>query len=166
MQCQVIFAHSYYTFFRWYMEEQIKIGESITELLNANNIDNKTFAEAMGVSCSTVSRWKNNLIHMRLSQIVKIADYFNCSLNFLVGRSDNLLDFQPQTCPPFYPYFRELLKKKNISRNQINKETRVKSSHFVDWKNGADPHILSLIELADYLDVTLDILVGREKLNV
>lgn len=63
----------------------------------------------------------------------------------------------------FYPHFRELLKSKGITRNQINNDTRIKSSHFVDWKNGSDPHILSLIELANYLNVTLDILIGREK---
>ena len=145
------------------MEEELKIGERITELLTIKEIDNKTFAENVGVNISTVSRWRNNAKYMRLSQIVNIADYFMCSLDFLVGRSDNILDFQPQPCPPFYPYFRELLKSKGITRNQINNDTRIKSSHFVDWKNGADPHILSLIELADYLKVTLDILIGREK---
>lgn len=123
----------------------------------------KTFANSIGVNVSTVGRWKNNAKCMRLSQIVKIADYLECSLDFLVGRTDTVLDFQPQKCPPFYQHFRELLKAKSISRNQINKETRIKSSHFVDWKNSADPHILSLMELADFLDITLDTLIGREK---
>lgn len=146
------------------MEEQIKIGERINELQTIKNIDNKTFANAIGVNVSTVGRWKNNLKYMRLSQIIKIADYFNCSIEFLVGRTDNVLDFQPIKCPPFYLHLRELLNNRGISRNQINKSTRIKSSHFVDWKNGADPHILSLIELADYLDITLDVLAGRERL--
>lgn len=146
------------------MEEQLKIGESIRELLSLRNIDNKTFAEAVGVSLSTVSRWENNAKYMRLSTIVKIAEYFHCSIEFLVGRTDKILDFQPKECPPLYPHLRELMKKKGIARNQINKATRIKSSHFVDWKNGADPHVLSLIELADYLNVTLDNLAGREKM--
>lgn len=55
------------------------------------------------------------------------------------------------------------MKEKGISRNRVNKETYIKSSHFVDWKSGADPHILSLLELAEYFDVSLDKLVGREK---
>lgn len=146
------------------MEEQIKTGERINELMAIKGIDNKTFAKAMGVNVSTVSRWKNNSKYMRLSQIVKIADFFNCSIEFLVGRTDKILDFTPNECPPFYPHLRLLLKAKGISRNQINKDTRIKSSYFADWKKGADPHILSLLELADYLDITLDVLVGREKL--
>ena len=145
------------------MEEALKIGERLNELLTVKAVDNKTFAQAMGVNVSTVGRWRNGAKYMRLSQIVKIAEFFDCSLDFLVGRTDKLLDFSPIPCPPFYPHLREFLKKKGVSRNQINQETRIKSSHFVDWKNGADPHILSLIELADYLDISLDILVGREK---
>lgn len=146
------------------MEEQIKIGERINELLLMKNSDNKTFASAIGVNISTVSRWKSNSKYMRLNQIIKIAEYFNCSIEFLVGRTDKILDFQPTECPPFYLHLINLLKIKGISRNKINKGTRIKSSHFVDWKNGAAPHILSLIELADYLGITLDILAGREKL--
>ena len=143
--------------------EQIKIGERITGLMTTRGIDNRTFANAIGVNVSTVGRWRNNAKYMRLSQIVGIAEYFACSLDFLVGRSDILLDFQPVECPPFYPHLRKLLQDRGISRNRINKDTRIKSSHFVDWKNGADPHILSLVELADYLDITLDVLIGREK---
>ena len=145
------------------MNEQLKTGERITELMTICGTDNKTFAKAMGVNVSTVGRWKSNAKYMRLAQAVKIAEYFGCSLDFLFGRTEEMLDFSPCPCPPFYPHLRELLKKKGVSRNQINQETRIKSSHFVDWKNGADPHILSLIELADYLDISLDILVGREK---
>lgn len=144
------------------METEWKTGARITELLAERNISNKTFAQAIGVNVSTVGRWKRNAKYMRLSQILKIADYFNCSLDFLVGRSEKDIDFQPKECPPFYKHFRMLLEEKGISRNKINQETRIKSSHFVDWKNGADPHIFSLIELADYLDITLDVLVGRD----
>ena len=38
------------------MEEELKIGERITELLIIKQIDNKTFAENIGVNVSTVSR--------------------------------------------------------------------------------------------------------------
>ena len=38
------------------MEEELKIGERITELLTIKEIDNKTFAENVGVNIRTVSR--------------------------------------------------------------------------------------------------------------
>ena len=106
---------------------------------------------------------KRSKIYAPFSNL-KIADYFDCSLDFLSGRSDVAFDFQLQKPPAFSSHLRTLLKIKGITRTQINRDTRVKSSHFVDWKNGSDPHIFSLIELADYLDISLDILIGREKL--
>ena len=77
------------------MERQIKIGDRINELLVLKGVDNKTFADALGVSVSTVGRWRNNTKYMRLTQIVKIAEYFDCSIEFLVGKTENILDFQP-----------------------------------------------------------------------
>ena len=64
------------------METELKTGARISELLVERNISNKTFAQAIGVNVSTVGRWKRNAKYMRLSQILKIADYFNCSLDF------------------------------------------------------------------------------------
>ncbi len=64
------------------MQEEINIGERINELMIERDIDTKTLAKDIGVTVSTVSRWRNNDKHMRLSQIVKIANYLYCSLDF------------------------------------------------------------------------------------
>ena len=68
------------------MEQELKIGERISELLTVKGIDNKTFAGSLGVNVSTVGRWKSNAKYMRLSQIIAVANYFACSLDFLVDR--------------------------------------------------------------------------------
>lgn len=92
-----------------------------------------------------------------------IADYFNCSLDFLVGRSNTFIDFIPKECPPFYEHFKKIISEKGVTRNKINTDTKIKSSHLVDWKNGAEPQIGSLIELAEYLDISIDFLLGRDR---
>jgi transcriptional regulator with XRE-family HTH domain len=145
------------------MQTEIKIGERLTELMFDKEINNKELAKILGVSPHTVGKWKHGANNMRLTQFIAIADYFNCSLDFLVGRSETVIDFTPQECPPFYEHLRSILKSKRKTKYRINKETKIKSSHFVDWKNGSDPQIHSLIELADYLDVSLDYLVGRDR---
>lgn len=145
------------------MENELKIGERLSELMIEHELDNKTLADKVGVSAATVGRWRRSVKYMYLSQILKLANYFNCSLDFLTGRSETVIDFVPQDCPPFYSRLKNILEAKGISRNKINRETKIKSSHFVDWNKGTDPHILSLVELADYLEITLDYLVGREK---
>ncbi len=139
-----------------------KLSERLIELMTLQNLNNEALGSVLNVSGKTIGRWKKGLYSIKLSNALKLANYFNCSLDFLTGRSENMLDFTPKPCPPFYEHFRAFLSHKKISRNKINRETNIKSSHFVDWKNGSDPNIISLIELADYLDITLDTLVGRE----
>lgn len=146
------------------MDITLKISERLTDLINDKGLDSKTFSKAIGVSESTVSRWKSNSKYMLLSGALKIVDYFNCSLDFLVGRSEILIDFVPQKdYPPFYEHLKKIMEKRGITRYELNNKTTIKSSHLVDWNKGADPHILSLIELADYLEITLDFLVGRDR---
>ncbi len=145
------------------MEIKIDIGERLSELLSENDISAEALAEELGVNASTVRRWKRGAKYMRLGNAVAIANRFGCSLEFLTGRSDTFIDFSPHPAPPFYPHLRELMKEKGISRNRINRETHIRSSHFVDWSKGADPNITSALELADYLDVSLDILTGRDR---
>ena len=91
-----------------------------------------------------------------------LAELYSCSLEFLTGRSDRECSFSPKACPPFYPHFRALLQRKGVPRCEIHRNTRAKSSHFDDWKRGSMPSVAMLLELADYLHVTLDVLVGRE----
>ncbi len=145
------------------METKIKIGERLTELMNEREISNKELAKSLGVSLGTVGYWKKGKNNMRLAQFIAIADYFHCSLDFLAGRSEIYIDFVPKERPPFYDHLKKLLADRGITRYKINTKTRIKSSHLVDWKNGAEPQIYSLIELADYLDISLDYLVGRDR---
>lgn len=145
------------------MKTQVEIGERLSELMIEKGMDNVTLAQQIGVSSAAIGRWRSNSKYMFLSNILKIVNYFNCSIDFLVGRSETHLDFIPKECPLFYTHLKEILAQRGISRNKINRETKIKSSHFVDWNRGTDPHILSLVELADYLDITLDYLVGRER---
>ena len=98
-----------------------------------------------------------------LSQLVKLADYFDCSLDFLTGRTDTVLDYSPKPCPPFYARFREVMAERGITRYRMSKETKIKDSYFTEWSKGTDPHLFSLIEVADYLNVSVDYLVGREQ---
>lgn len=145
------------------MENTIIFGERLTELMIGTGTDCKTLAEALEVHVTTVQRWRRGAKLPFLSQFLKLADYFKCSLDFLVGRTDTELDYTPKLCPSFYERFRTLLFERGITRYRMDKETKIKDSYFTEWKKGADPHVLSLIEIADYLNVSLDYLVGRER---
>ena len=98
-----------------------------------------------------------------LSQLVKLADYFQCSLDFLAGRSETVLDYLVREMPPFYDSLRAVMKEKGVTRYRLVKDLPIYDGYFTNWKKGKSPNILTLILLADYLDVTIDYMVGRER---
>jgi len=80
-----------------------------------------------------------------------------------VGMSDSTAEYAVKQYPPFYARLRQVMEEKGKTRYRITKETKIKDSYFTTWRSGSDPHILSVIEVAKYLDVTIDYLIGREK---
>lgn len=144
------------------MELNGTIGERLTELMEEHGTDVKTLARQMNADPTTVRRWKRGATSLRAEQLIRLAELYSCSLEFLAGRSDRECGFSPKACPSFYSHFRALLQRKGVSRCEIHRNTRAKSSHFDDWKRGSMPSVAMLLELADYLHVTLDVLVGRE----
>lgn len=143
------------------IENSDTFGERLRELLFDRGISVSTLAHVLHFSESTIRSWRNNTQSIFLSNSIILADYFQCSLDFLFCKIefDTVTEFKP--CPPFYSRLRQVLKEKKISRYRICKDTKIKDSYFTEWSNGADPNILSVIELANYLDCSLDYLVGR-----
>ena len=150
--------------YRWSMKD-FNLHEKITELMEFNFVSSKDLANSLGVSVQIVNRWKNNKSNkkIKLSNIIKLCDFFKCSIEFILGRTENLIDYLPQTCPNFYDRLRKIIKEKGKSIYIIDKETAIKDNYFTYWKKGGEPQINVLAELADYLGCTVDYLIGRDK---
>lgn len=62
--------------------------EILNDLLEESNLNRKQFAEKSGIPYPTIIGWTT---HNRLpdyTALIKIADYFNCSVDYLTGRQD------------------------------------------------------------------------------
>lgn len=146
------------------MDNKDSFSERLTELMfQADKITTEKLGNVLSVGGSTVCLWKEGKRGILLSNAIKIVEYFNCSLEFLFGRTDNVLDFAPQAMLPFYNELKKIMKERNISMYRIVKEKIVSSGNFDSWSKGGDPFMQTVIKLADYLDVTIDYLVGRDR---
>lgn len=146
------------------MCEITKFGERLSELMfYEDEISSSELAELIGVTVQTVNRWKRGEQLMNLSNLIKVANVLKCTVDYLIGRNDSALDFVPQECPMFYNRLRDVMKEKHITWYKLTKETNIKSSYLYIWKNGADTKISALIELADYFDISIDYLIGRDR---
>lgn len=66
-----------------------KFCDRLKALREDNDILSKDFAKAMNVESSTISNWERGARFPKEDMLIKIADYFNCSLDYLLGRTDN-----------------------------------------------------------------------------
>lgn len=64
---------------------KLKIGETIKKLRKEREITQEEFAEILGVSCQSVSRWENNSCYPDIELIPTVAAFFNISTDKLMG---------------------------------------------------------------------------------
>ena len=62
--------------------------ERLYLLCENKGIKPNTVAKAIGVSTATATKWKNGTIPNG-ETLTKIADYLDCSVDYLLGRTDN-----------------------------------------------------------------------------
>lgn len=63
-----------------------------------------------------------------------------------------------------YEIFEKLLKMHNVTAYKVGKATGIASSTFTDWKNGRSiPKQEKLQKIADYFEISIEELMGKEK---
>ena len=64
---------------------KLNIGETIKKLRKEREITQEEFAEILGVSCQSVSRWENNSCYPDIELVPTIAAFFGISTDKLMG---------------------------------------------------------------------------------
>ncbi len=67
----------------------INIGETIKTLREEAQLSQDDLAKLIDTSQQSISRWENNVAEPSISFCVALADYFQISLDTLVGRNNN-----------------------------------------------------------------------------
>lgn len=62
--------------------------EIFTDLLEENGLNMRQFSEKSGIPYTTVVGWTKLNRLPDYSALIKIADFFNCSIDYLAGRQD------------------------------------------------------------------------------
>ncbi len=64
-------------------------------LMMSHGMKKVDFAKAVGVSSGNLSDWSNGRSQPSVDKLIKIADYFNVSLDYLVGRDADYPSLSP-----------------------------------------------------------------------
>ena len=67
---------------------KLNVGDTIKKLRKEREITQEEFAEIIGVSCQSISRWENNSCYPDIELIPTIAAFFDISIDKLMGVDD------------------------------------------------------------------------------
>lgn len=137
--------------------------EIFQDILLENNINIQELSRKTKIDDSTLYDYLQGALPTVKNAVV-LANYFDCSLNYLMGLDDNPKDTkfnQDYDISLFSNRYDDLLNKSKISHYKISKEKGLNYSSHYSWQHGAIPKMSSLLIIATYFGVSLDFLVGR-----
>lgn len=65
-----------------------KFAQRLLELRQDNNLTQNALAKAIGVSQKSIDFWEKGVNEPKLTYLIRLANYFSVSIDFLVGKID------------------------------------------------------------------------------
>lgn len=143
-----------------------KFTDVFNELVLISGINKHQLSKQTGLSSSQVSEFCNGKREPSINNLITIANFFNCTVDYVLGISEENRNANLKTVTSFdFDLFitRLNVAKKNKTINEIAKSTGLPNSIIYDWMNKKhQPSVASLIKLSQVLSVSLDYLIGRK----
>ena len=92
-----------------------KFLERLQELKN-KDMTYKQLAKEIGIPNSTIYSWSNKSNMPKINNIIKLSNYFKCSIEYLIGRTDDNSELQAKDCLPFSEQLLKILNSKNLKK--------------------------------------------------
>lgn len=70
----------------------MNLGNKLSELRKNKRLSQRAFANIIGVSSGAVAMWETNKRLPDIETLIRLADFYNVSLEYLLGRSDGRTD--------------------------------------------------------------------------
>lgn len=98
----------------------------------------KDIALILNVSFQTISNWENERDIIPIKRLIKYADFFNLSLDFLFGTSNNVYNSNAINIDLkcIGSNLLKLRKLNNMSQTDIIKKLNISKSSYSDYENG------------------------------
>lgn len=147
-------------------DESINVSEKfkkrIIELITEEDCTNAQFAERVGISKIIISNITNYAIIPSVKSLIKIADYLNVSLEYILCKSDDNTFIKSENPSTFQVRLLQLKEEYGLKFADISNQLSFSRNSMHVWlKRENLPTLDYLFQLADYFEVTPDYLLGR-----
>ena len=138
--------------------------DNLKDLIDETGLSLRQLAKKSGVSAMQYSRYLNGSIPT-IDTTLRIAKYFNCSLDYLFGLSEDKNNKRYKTynydISSFLENYQKLLDENNISHYKFMKNSEYDESVIRHWKAGSIPRLDIIYYIAKNLGGSMDELIGR-----
>ena len=134
----------------------------LIELIDEQDCSRYEFASSAGISKGALGRATIYGIVPSVRTLIKIADFLNVSLDYLLGNIDNDDFYKSEQPTTFQIRLKELCAEKNVTYSKAAHAMPCSRNYFFNWQsNNTLPSLDYLIVLAEYFNVSMDYLLGR-----
>lgn len=120
-------------------------------------------AKYLGIKhTSNIYEWLEGNTKPRILNLIKLANLFECPIDYLIGRSENNDKTYNNNIPPFSQQFKKVLKSVGKKQCDLLNNKIVSNGHLDNIRKNKYLLLDAMIKIADYLGVSIDFLIGRE----
>ena len=136
----------------------------LNDLVSEKELTKTQIAKEMGVDYRAFSNAYNYGILPKPLVLARISDYFNISIAYLLGQTDDDTFYPADKPSNFHERFELLKIEKNVTHYRIATDCHFDKSCISKWYSLNQIPSLEILEiLADYFGVSLDYLLGRSE---
>ena len=139
-----------------------KFAENLYSLMQERNINAPALGKALCTDRTNITRYLRGERLPNFPVFIKLIEYFNVSADILLGRIDYCEEQSFQPVQAFGTTLRRILKETNTSQYRVIKDLHISQATMYFWLcNQSLPSVENMDKLADYLEVSVDYLLGR-----
>ncbi|MCL2860845.1 MAG: helix-turn-helix domain-containing protein [Firmicutes bacterium] len=144
------------------MEGLTAFADSLKELMADRALNMNQLSKNIGCVIQAVSNWVNGKYYPRYFMLIKMSDYFDCSIDYILGLSDNKKFELSKKQSNFHERLDLLLKRNKLTKYRLAKLSEIGDSAISKWIiSGRIPETATLIAIAKALGCSVDYLLGR-----
>ena len=137
--------------------------ERLEWLMFERGFNKKMLAAQTHINATCISHYFLGKHVPTIESLVKLADFFECSTDFLLGREEEGRKLTFKQCPPFSERIAYLKKRSGGSAQSFYQGLGISKTCYYGWINGTrKPTLDNIIYIADKLELRVDYILGRE----
>ena len=132
------------------------------DIINETDYNRAELSKIIPISQSSLSNALSYGIIPSVKTLIRVADFFDISINFLLGKTDEEDFIKSSTKTTFHQRFESLCAEKEVTHYKVASDCLFDKSSISKWfSKNFIPELEILELLCDYFNVSLDYLLGR-----